>query len=161
MAVAQPATSTKKRRESTATLFLIAIFKLLKGVALVIVGVGALHFIHRDVAQTVSHWIDVLRVDPDNRFIHKFLTRLLRVNPTQLKALSAGTFLYAGLFLTEGTGLLLRKRWAEYLTIISTASLIPLEIYELVERFTAVKFAVILVNAAIVVYLVMRVRRTG
>ena len=126
-----------------------------------IVGVGALHFIHRDVAQTVNHWIDVLRVDPDNRFIHKFLTRLLRVNPTQLKALSAGTFLYAGLFLTEGTGLLLRKRWAEYLTIISTASLIPLEIYELVERFTAVKFAVILVNAAIVVYLVMRVRRTG
>jgi uncharacterized membrane protein (DUF2068 family) len=160
MAVAQPAAWTKRGRESSATLFLIAIFKLLKGVALVIAGVGALHFIHRDIAQTVSHWIDVLRVDPDNRFIHKFLIRLLRVNPKQLEALSAGTFLYAALFLTEGTGLLLRKRWAEYLTIISTASLIPVEIYEFVERFTALKFAVMLANVAIVAYLVTRVRRT-
>jgi uncharacterized membrane protein (DUF2068 family) len=160
MARAKSKSSTKNGRESTATLMLIAIFKLVKGLALVAVGIGALHLVHRDLAQTLNHWINVLRVDPDNRLIHRFLTSVLRVSPKQLKALSAGTFLYAGLFLTEGTGLLLRKRWAEYLTIISTGSLIPLEIYELIGRFTTIKLIVMLINAAIVAYLVVRIRRT-
>jgi hypothetical protein len=44
---------------------------------------------------------------------------------------------YAGLLLTEGLGLLLRKRWAEYLTIITTAGLIPIELYEMSRRATA------------------------
>ncbi len=52
-----------------------------------------------------------------------------------------GTFLYAGLFLIEGTGLLLRKHWAEYFTIITTGLFIPLEVYELARHFTVVKLA--------------------
>jgi uncharacterized membrane protein (DUF2068 family) len=97
-------------------------------------------------------------VDPDNGFIHGLLARLLRINQNQLKALSVGTFIYAGLLLTEGTGLLLRKRWAEYFTIVTTAGLIPLEIYEITRHLTAIKIVVLLINVAIVVYLVMRVR---
>ena len=69
-----------------------------------------------------------------------------------------GTFLYAGLFTTEGIGLLLRKRWAEYFTIVTTGGLIPLEIYELWRHFTAAKTVVALINLAIVWYLVSRVR---
>lgn len=84
--------------------------------------------------------------------------RIFRVTPKQLKELSAGTFLYAGLFLTEGIGLLLRKHWAEYFVIISTGAFIPLEVYELVRHFTAVKLGVMAVNVFIVWYLVLRVR---
>jgi uncharacterized membrane protein (DUF2068 family) len=62
--------------------------------------------------------------------------------------------------LTEGIGLALRKRWAEYLTIISTASLLPLEVYEILKRASAPKIVVLLANIAIVVYLVLEVRRT-
>ncbi len=126
---------------------------------LLIVGIGALKLLHRDVANTVAHWVDILRVDPDNRYIHRLLTRVLAVTPAQLRATSAGTFIYAGLLLTEGTGLLLRKRWAEYFTIITTAGLIPLEIYELVHRLTIAKIVILAINVAIVVYLVARVRR--
>jgi len=100
-------------------------------------------------------------VDPENHYIHGLLERVLRVSPHQLKALSAGTFIYASLFLTEGTGLLLRKGWAEYMTIITTAGLIPLELYEVAKHITAAKIAVLIVNLAIVVYLVMRVRGKG
>jgi uncharacterized membrane protein (DUF2068 family) len=60
--------------------------------------------------------------------------------------------------LTEGVGLLLRKRWAEYFTIITTAGLIPLELYELAKHVTAAKIAILIINIAIVVYLVVRVR---
>ena len=65
------------------------------------VGIGALRLLHRDLADTVMRWVDVLRVDPDNRFIHGLLTRVLSISPKQLKATSIGTFIYAGLLLTE------------------------------------------------------------
>ena len=139
---------------------LIALFKLIKGILLLAVGIGALKLLHRDVAQAIAHWVNILRVDPDNRLIHGVLTRVLSVTPAQLKAVSAGTFVYAGILLTEGLGLLLRKRWAEYLTIITTAGLIPIEVYEMSRRVTAAKVAVLIINVAIVAYLVRRVRKS-
>ena len=160
MPLARPARRPPRRRKNTNTLLAIALFKLFKGVLLVAVGIGALNLLHTDVAETVAHWVDILRVDPDNRFIHGLLTRALRVSPKQLVATSIGTFIYAGLLLTEGTGLLLRKRWAEYFTIMTTSVLIPLELYELQRHFTVAKVGVLVVNVAIVMYLVVHVRRT-
>lgn len=137
----------------------IAIFKLFKGVLLLVVGIGALKLLHRDVGEVVSHWVDVLRVDPDNRFIHRLLVRALSLTPKQLEAASAGTFIYSALLLTEGFGLLLRKRWAEYFTIVTTGGLIPLEAYEIHRHLTAPKIVVLLINVAIVIYLIVQVRR--
>lgn len=145
-------------RPKSKTLFLIALFKLTKGVLLLIVAVGAHKLLHRDLAATIAHWVDVLRVDPDNVHIHRLLSRLLAITPAQLKAASAGTFIYSGLLLTEGIGLVLRKRWAEYFTIITTAGLIPLEIYEIARHVTFTRLMVLAVNVAIVVYLIARVR---
>jgi uncharacterized membrane protein (DUF2068 family) len=145
-------------RPKSRTLFLIALFKLTKGVLLLIVAVGAHKLLHRDVADTVAHWVGILRVDPDNRYIHALLTKALSVTPAQLKAASAGTFIYSALLLTEGIGLLLRKRWAEYFTIITTAGLIPLEVYEIAHHLTTAKIVILAVNVAIVVYLIARVR---
>jgi uncharacterized membrane protein (DUF2068 family) len=141
-------------------LLLIAAFKLIKGLALLAVGIGALKLLHKDVAAEISQWIDVLRVDPHNHYIQLLLDKLGMVDDRKLKALSIGTFFYSALFLTEGLGLALRKRWAEYLTIISTASLLPLEVYEIVKRASAPKIVVLIANIAIVVYLVLEVRRT-
>ena len=149
----------RSSRKRSNTLLLIALFKLLKGIALLAVGIGALRLLHRDIAETVEHWVDILRVDPDNRYVHSLLVRALRVNTHQLKAVSAGTFIYSALLLTEGVGLLLRRRWAEYFTIVTTGGLIPLEVYELAKHVTFVKIVVLIVNIAIVVYLVLRVRR--
>ena len=161
MASARPARRPANPHQSAKTLLAIALFKLLKGVLLIFVGVGALKLLRHDVAETVYHWVNILRVDPDNRFIHRMLSRLLSVSPNQLRAASVGTFVYAALLLTEGTGLLLRKRWAEYFTIITTAGLIPLELYEISRHLTAAKVIVLLINAAIVLYLVVMVRRAG
>jgi uncharacterized membrane protein (DUF2068 family) len=141
-------------------LLLIAAFKLLKGLALLALAIGALRLLHKDVAAEIAQWIDVLRVDPHNHYIQLLLDKLGMVDDRKLKALSVGTFFYSALFLTEGIGLALRKRWAEYLTIISTASLLPLEIYEIVKRASVPRIVVLIANIAIVVYLVIEVRRT-
>lgn len=147
-----------KKQPSSRGILLIALFKLFKAVLLVAVGIGAVNLLHKDLAAIISHWVDILRVDPDNRFIHPILSKLFFVTPQQLKALSAGTFVYAALLFIEGTGLLMRQHWAEYFTVITTAGLIPLEIYELAKHFSWVKVIVIFVNALIVVYLVARLR---
>jgi uncharacterized membrane protein (DUF2068 family) len=141
-------------------LWLIAGFKLLKGLVLLAVGIGALKLLHKDVAGEVQSWIDLIRVDPENFYIHKLLVKISVLDDRKLKQLSVGTFIYSALLLTEGIGLGLQKRWAEYLTIVITASLIPPEVYEIVKQVSTAKIIVLLVNIAVVVYLVW-VLRTG
>jgi uncharacterized membrane protein (DUF2068 family) len=148
-----------KRSGSDLWLILIGLFKLVKAAGLLILGIGLLHLLHRNVAEVVTHWIERFRLDPDNEHIHRILSRLFRVTPRQLRELSAGTFLYASIFLTEGIGLVLRKHWAEYLTLISTGLFVPLEVYELVHRFTVIRMAVLVINLAIVWYLAVRIKR--
>ncbi len=150
--------SKQSSKSSSLVLVLIGVFKLFKALLLIVVGIGALKFLHKDVVSTVEHWVQFLRVDPDNRLVHGLLERIFRLTPHQLKELSVGTFIYAGLFATEGVGLLLRKRWAEYFTIVTTSGLIPLEIFELTRHFTTTKLVITFVNVLIVWYLVARVR---
>jgi len=140
---------------------LIAIVKLIKGLLLLTVGIGALTLIHKDVAEVVSRWVDIIRVDPDNRHLHGLIVKIDAVNARRLEEISAGTFFYAALLLTEGTGLLLNKRWAEYFTIIVTGSFIPMEIYELVKHLSIAKTLLLLANVAIVWYLIRRLKRTS
>jgi uncharacterized membrane protein (DUF2068 family) len=155
------AVATRYSNKRDPWLVLIGVFKLIKGVGLVILAVGLLRLLHRDIAAVAEHWIEVMRVDPDNRYIHRALLKIFHVTPKQLKELSAGTFLYATIFLTEGFGLLARKHWAEYMTLISTGLLIPLEVYEIFHRLTWMKVAVTVVNVVIVWYLARRLKRGG
>jgi uncharacterized membrane protein (DUF2068 family) len=141
-------------------LLAIALFKLVKAASLIALGIGAIKLLHQDVAATVTGWIEDLHVDPDNHLVHGLLTRVLAISPDELKVASVGTFLYAALLLTEGVGLLLKRKWAEYLTIIATSSLVPLELYELSLHVSAAKIAVLVANIGIVAYLVWLVRRS-
>src|SRR5208337_1753330 len=107
----RPASRPAAKQSASFVLILIGLFKLFKAALLIAIGVGAIEFLHKDLAGTVMHWAQVLRVDPDSRYVHGILVRIFRITPKQLKELSVGTFLYAGLFLTEGLGLLLQKHW--------------------------------------------------
>jgi len=139
---------------------LIAAFKLLKGFALLAVGIGALKLLHTDVAALVERWIGVFQVDPHNHFIHKLLEKLSILDDRRLKELSVGTFIYAAIFFTEGIGLALGKRWAEYFTIIVTSSLLPLEVYALAKHASVGEVLALVINLAVVAYLVRELRRT-
>jgi uncharacterized membrane protein (DUF2068 family) len=138
---------------------LIAAFKLLKGLALLALGIGALQLLHRDVAAVVEHWINIFQVDPHSHYIQLFLAKLSKVDDRRLKELSVGTFFYSAIFLTEGVGLALGKRWAEYLTIVTTASLLPLEVYELAKHASIGKVVALVINLAVVAYLIRELRR--
>lgn len=148
------------RKSHSRGLLLIAAFKLLKGFTLLAVAIGALRLLHKDVAVVADHWVNAFRVDPHNQYIHWLLAKLSNVDDRRLKELSVGTFIYSAIFLTEGTGLALRKRWAEYFTIITTSSFLPLEVYELIRHATIPKVVATVINIAVVMYLVWELRRS-
>jgi uncharacterized membrane protein (DUF2068 family) len=137
---------------------LIAVFKFLKAAMLIALGIGAFRLLHRDIGSLLEHWTEVLGVDPGNRFVDAALSKVSDLRPGQIKRLGLGSFLYAGLFLAEGTGLWLQKRWGEWLTVIITGSLVPLEIYEIYRHPSVVKVVVLVINLGIVGYLIHHIR---
>jgi uncharacterized membrane protein (DUF2068 family) len=137
---------------------LIALFKLLKACGLIVVGVVSLKLIHGDVASALGHWVATLGLDPGNRHVDYALQRAADVSPNKIKDLGLGSLVYATLFLTEGIGLWLLKRWAEWFTIIITSSLVPLEVYELYRHPTLIKVLVLIINLAVVGYILQRIR---
>jgi uncharacterized membrane protein (DUF2068 family) len=149
----------KGRPAEDRTLWLIGGFKLIKGLLLLVVALGALQLLHKDIGDVTATWASRLHLDVGNRYVDRALGKLMALDDRKLKAISAGTLFYAALLLTEGVGLLLRRRWAEYFTVIVTSSFIPLELYELVKHVTATRVAVIGVNVAVVWYLVVVLRR--
>jgi uncharacterized membrane protein (DUF2068 family) len=140
---------------------LIAIFKFLKAGLLIALGIGLFKLLHKDVGDVLQHWCETMRLDPGSHFVNLALEKTTRVSPAQVKKLGLGSFLYAGLFLAEGTGLWLRKRWGEWLAVIITSSLVPIELYEIYRHFGWVKVAVLALNVAIVIYLIYHMRRQG
>jgi uncharacterized membrane protein (DUF2068 family) len=68
---------------------------------------------------------------------------------------------YAAIEGIEAVGLWYQRRWAEYLTFIVTASLLPLEVYELVHRLSPLKILAFIINVAVVAYLLYAKRLFG
>ena len=137
---------------------LIALFKLLKAALLIAVGMSAFHLIHKDLASVLEHWVRMLGLDPGNRYIDRALQKSANLTPNKIKSFGVVSFIYAGLFLTEGIGLWLVKRWAEWFSVIITTSLVPLEVYEIYRHPSVLKYLVVIINIAAVGYLLYRIR---
>jgi len=149
------------KADSDPFLRLIAFFKLIKSVLFFAAGVGVLHLFHRDVADGLEQLLDNLHVDSDNRHIQAVLDEVGSLTDTNMKlvGLSLIAFFYSALFGTEGVGLYLHKRWAEWFVVIVTGSLLPVEIYEIIHKISALKIGVTVVNLLILAYLIVVIRR--
>jgi uncharacterized membrane protein (DUF2068 family) len=136
----------------------IAAFKFVKALLLVIAGAGVLHLVHRDVASLAEDLVERFNLDPGKPYVAHAVERVSNLTPKQLHEIGIVAFIYAGLFLLEGIGLWSLKRWGEWITVVITSSLLPVEIYESVHHATLLRVGVLLMNAAIVVYLIWRIR---
>lgn len=150
------------KKKSGSALVLIGVFKLIKASLLVLLAMGALELRHQ--GDTITPILEIARavhIDPDARLVRWLVQQFAALSPHRLALISVGTFLYAGLFVLEGVGLVLRKRWGEIVTIVITGSFIPLEIYEAVRHLSPIKLGLLVVNVAIVAYLIVRLRGEG
>ncbi|HEY2472046.1 MAG TPA: DUF2127 domain-containing protein [Terracidiphilus sp.] len=143
----------------TEVLRLIALFKMLKAATLMATGIGAFKLIHGDAGRILEHWAAMVNLDPGGPLVNLAIQKVTNLSPHRIRELGIVSFIYAGLFLTEGVGLLLLKVWAEWFTIIITGSLVPVEFYELIHRLTAIKALILILNIAVVFYLIHHIRR--
>ena len=149
---------TKKHAWHDRGLVIIGMFKLLKGSLFILLGIGALRLIHRDIVDILTHWLMDMRFDPEGKFVNLVLDKAAMIDAHRLRQISIAIFCYAGLDFIEGIGLVLEKTWAEFLTLILTASFLPWEFFEILRRPTWVKAVLTLVNLLVVVYLVYYVK---
>ncbi len=140
-------------------LFVIAIFKLAKAVFFFCLGVGAVHLMGKDLGDETMRLATALRFDPESRLVSLVLDKIDLIDAQRLREIGIATFAYSGIALTEGVGLLLRKVWAEYLTLILTISFLPWELYELARRPTWIRLALLVINLAVLWYLLWLLRR--
>ena len=154
MAEARAARTSPRHR----ALAWIAVFKLFKATALLALAAAALHLL---VPGALDRQVDRLRELPlasGSRPVVHFIDWLTAATPHNIELIAALACAYALLYATEGVGLWLQKRWAEYLTTLATASLIPFEIWELMRGASGFEVAALAINIAIVIYLCYVIR---
>jgi uncharacterized membrane protein (DUF2068 family) len=149
----------KEKKHHDIGFLLIAVFKLVKGGLLFAVGIGMLSLLNENVMTELMHWAHKLQLETHRHFIQRLLMWLGLVQRRDIPVIVGTTFFYSTLLLTEGLGLLLEKVWAEYLTLILTASFIPVEVYGLTRHATVTRATVLTLNIFVVAYLAMRLRQ--
>jgi uncharacterized membrane protein (DUF2068 family) len=137
----------------------VALFELAKGVVSLLVGVALLRLVDPEVATFLAPVMDLLHLHSQSRLLHSLLLKVTALSPHNVFLMASASLLYAVLLFVEGFGLWLRASWAAYMTVISTSLFLPVEFDEVVQYPTSMHVAVLLINMAIVVYLVTHLGR--
>lgn len=137
---------------------LIGILKLFSATLLLTLAFGIFHMLDKELGSVLEHYVRRLHLDTDHKWITQLLAKASGVSARQLIQAGTVTLIYSMLYAIEGIGLLMMKQWAEYLTVIVTGLLIPLEIYEVIRKPSSPRIIVLIVNVVIVVYLIYRLR---
>ena len=143
--------SLVKRRAPT--LYLIIAIKLLKGTVLVVLAVLAFSLSNNDLPAEFQGLLQWFRIDPEKKFWSTLAVQVGKVTHANVVWVAMGTLTYSLFSWVEGVGLIFRARWAGWLAIGESAFFIPIEVFELVRRFSFGLLGILAVNVFIVWYL--------
>ena len=148
----------------------LALERWVRGVILVLLGIGVLRLKSTQVGLHQLFERDLKSLQPffdqihfnvsDSSTVHA-IEKTLDAKPSTLNLIAAGLMVYGALQITEGVGLWSLRRWGEYVAVVGTTIFIPLEVYELTEKVSWLKIAVLVVNVAAVLYLLLSKRLFG
>jgi len=116
--------------------------------------------LHRQ-AQAIIQALQNTAQNTSSGFILTEIHHVLTLNKGPLDVLIITSAAYFVLELVEAIGLWHEKRWAEYLTVIATAGLMPFEIFSLMSKVTVIRVGALIINLAIVLWLAWRKRLFG
>lgn len=148
--------SKKKNR----LLPLIGIEHVIVGLILLGVGVVLLFNADANVGKDITSLAKTLGIDPASNGVQGLLGSAKKVTSSKLVFYGIVSAAFGLLQVSEGTGLILRKRWGEYLTVVSTLLLFIPDIYELVTKPGFLKLGAFILNVAMITYLTIHLRRT-
>jgi uncharacterized membrane protein (DUF2068 family) len=131
----------------------IAAFEASKGALVLLVGFGLLHLVHRDLQTFAENLVRLGHLNPARHYPRVFIDAASRTSDARLKALAGLALLYSLARFVEAYGLWRMRRWAQWFAIISGGIYIPLEVFEIAAHLSALRVLALLVNLAIVAYL--------
>lgn len=131
----------------------VAGFEAAKGLLVLLAGFGLFAFVHESAQHAAEELVSHLHLNPASRFPHIFVDLAGHLGNRALWVLAVMACSYAALRFAEAYGLWTHRRWAEWLAAVSGGIYLPMEIYELVQRATALKAVLIILNACIVAYM--------
>jgi uncharacterized membrane protein (DUF2068 family) len=140
-------------------LAVIAVFKLVKGLLLLLLGLGLLILVHAEIATLFSLLIEAFYLNADSRLILAMVLKVDALQPHSVLLAGLVSLGDAGMLLVEGIGLWLEFTWAAYLTVVSTSLLLPFELYEVFEQVPILRVGVLLLNLIVARYLINQLRR--
>ncbi|HEX4036712.1 MAG TPA: DUF2127 domain-containing protein [Acidobacteriaceae bacterium] len=150
--------SATARSASDRWIIAIGVFKLLQALLFFLLGIGAVRLLHRDLMDVADHFILAMRFNPEGHLVNLFLDKVALIDPHRLKQISAAIFVIAGLDIIEGTGLVMKQAWAEFVTLILTASFLPVELFQMLRHLTWIRIGLFVINFAVVAYLLYYVK---
>jgi uncharacterized membrane protein (DUF2068 family) len=139
----------------------IAAERSIRAVILVLIGGVLITHPNTDWGRSIGDLASHLGFDPSRNGIQKIIAKASAITPHKAALFGVIAIAYGVLEGAEGYGLWKRRRWGEYLTIAATSLLFIPEIWELTKQTTPLKAAALGANVAIVIYLIVRLRRKG
>lgn len=131
----------------------VAAFELVKGLVVLVAGLGLLTLVHRDAQQIAEEIVKHLHLNPAHEFPRIFIDTASRLTDARLWFYSLAALLYAAVRFVEAFGLWHERPWAEWFAVISAGLYLPVEVYHLIDRPGLISVAIPLINLGIVAYL--------
>jgi len=132
----------------------IALLEAAKGAIVLVIGFGLLSFLGQDAEEFAEHLVNRLHLNPAHHYPQIFIHAMTDVTDSKLWALAGLAVLYSAIRFAEAYGLWQQRRWAEWLAALSGAVYVPVEIYEIAHRASWLKVGALIINLAIVAYMV-------
>lgn len=133
----------------------IAVFEAGKGILVLLVEIGLLSLLHKDVAAVAEHAVRVLHINPEHRLSHVIFQAANRMTDAKLWALAGGAAAYSTVRFVEAYGLWHCRVWAEWFALLGGTLYLPWEIYEIIDRPTLLRFGILICNLVIVLYMLV------
>lgn len=137
----------------------VAMMEALKGLVVFAAGFGLLALLHHDVRRVAVSLVTHLHLDPEAHYTGLFVNAAARLTDARLWAGAALALAYSAIRTAEAYGLWHDRRWAAWLGASSGAIYLPIEVYEAWHKPGTVKAATLLLNVAVVAYLVWTLRQ--
>jgi uncharacterized membrane protein (DUF2068 family) len=147
----KPDTEIVKKRAPT--LYAIIAMKLSKGLLFVVLACVAYALSDNNLPYEYDRLLHFLRLNPENKFWSDLAIQVGHLTEGKVLHVAAGTLLYSMFSLVEGVGLMFRVSWAGWLAIGESSFFIPIEVYELIHRFSKIVLIILVINIVIVWYL--------
>jgi uncharacterized membrane protein (DUF2068 family) len=141
--------------KTTVALRSVAMFEAAKGILVLLLGLGLLRFLHKNLEDTAEQMIRFLHASPGGHLSNLFINAASHASDKSLWALAGAAVIYAVVRFAEAYGLWNAREWAEWFALLSGAMYLPWEMYSLIRHPHPVKWVILLANIAVVVYMIV------